>query len=327
MDDEFSPLKPRNKLADVLASKFYEPPATTSDLVGSLAAPSAGPLAWSNALFTAPPNLLPTEPTPFGSLAALSKNVSRDSPLSGVSTPSLTALLSAYAPLTPRLPTTGLGKALSGPAVKRKVYFAFRFKDIMRANNVRQSGKIGFDEDKNPRDFYDRSIWKKRAIEDPESLKRLMREGVEHSSAVCVLVGSDTWESQWVKYEIARAVIDKKGLLAVGINSLPHVHIRIPHPPGINPFAVMGVYKGSNGSFYLAENRWVPTINNALRYEWRWFIYENYKLPVSLPPYLVEKPNSNVSALSEGARLYDYVAHDGLNKLGSWIDFAAKQMS
>jgi antiphage defense system Thoeris ThsB-like protein len=246
--------------------------------------------------------------------------------LSAVSAPSLTGLLSGYRPLSPQLPTTGLVKALSAPAVKRKVYFAFRFKDIMRVNNVRQSGKIGFDEDKNPRDFYDRSIWEKRAIEDPESLKRLMREGVEHSSAVCVLVGSDTWQSKWVKYEIARAVIDKKGLLPVGINSLAHVHSRISHSAGINPLAVMGVYKGTNGSFYLAENCWVPNVSNALQYEWRWFIYEDYKFPVPLPPYLVEKPNSNVSALSEGARLYDYVANDGLNKLGSWIDFAAKQV-
>lgn len=47
--------------------------------------------------------------------------------------------------------------SLSTPT-KRKVYFAFRYKDIMRVNNVRQSGRIGFDEEKNPRDFYDRSI-------------------------------------------------------------------------------------------------------------------------------------------------------------------------
>jgi len=160
-------------------------------------------------------------------------------------------------------------------AVKRKVYFAFRYKDIMRVNNVRQSGKIGFDEDKNLRDFYDRSIWEQRAINDPESLKRLMREGVEHSSAVCVLVGSDTWQSRWVKYEIARVVIDNKGLLAVGINGLAHVHSRTAEKAGFNPFDVMGVYKGSNGNFYLAEKRWVPTHNNAAQYEWRWFIYDN----------------------------------------------------
>jgi hypothetical protein len=292
---------------------------------GSLAALLASPLAWPNALFTPPPNRLPTEPVPFATLAALSENASHN-PLSAVTTPSLTKLLNRYGPLTPPLPPAAVVKALSAPAVKRKVYFAFRYKDIMRVNNVRQSGKIGFDEDKKPRDFYDRSIWEKRAIEDPESLKRMMREGVEHSSAVCVLVGSDTWQSKWVKYEIARALIDKKGLLAVGINGLRHVDTRSAHPPGINPLAVMGMYKGTNGSFYLAENRWVPSVANVLQYEWRWFIYEDYKFPVTLPPYLIEKPNSNVSALSEGARLYDYVANDGLNKLGSWIDFAAKQV-
>jgi hypothetical protein len=94
---------------------------------------------------------------------------------------------------------------------KRNVYFAFRFKDIMRVNNVRQSGKIGQDEQRNPRDFYDHSMWEKSSSTEPEMLKRLMREGVEHSSVVCVLNCTDTWESRWVKYEIARAVVDKKG--------------------------------------------------------------------------------------------------------------------
>jgi hypothetical protein len=80
-------------------------------------------------------------------------------------------------------PTKTLLGTLAAP-VKRKIYFAFRYKDIMRVNNVRQSGRIGQDEEKNPRDFYDRSIWEQRSISDPESLKRVMREGVEHSSVV-----------------------------------------------------------------------------------------------------------------------------------------------
>lgn len=79
---------------------------------------------------------------------------------------------------------------------KRKVYFAFRFNDIMRVNNVRQFGKVGSEEVKNARDFMDRSIWERSSATDPESLKRLMREGIEYSSVVCVLVGSDTWASR-----------------------------------------------------------------------------------------------------------------------------------
>jgi hypothetical protein len=208
---------------------------------------------------------------------------------------------------------------------KRKVYFAFRFKDIMRVNNVRQSGKIGQDEQKNPRDFYDRSIWEQSGIKDPEGLKRLMREAVEYSSVVCVLVGSDTWDSRWVKYEIARAVIDKKGLLAVGINGLPHINTGSADIPGINPLQVMGVYK-SNERFYLAENRWEPVAQNPLRYDWRWRRYDDFTDPVPLPTYLAEKSDANVSALSEGASYFDYANSGGTLQLGVWLDTAARQV-
>jgi antiphage defense system Thoeris ThsB-like protein len=154
---------------------------------------------------------------------------------------------------------------------KRKVYFAFRYKDIMRVNNVRQSGKIGYDEERNPREFYDRSIWEQRSISDPGSLKKIMREGVDHSSVVCVLVGTDTWQSRWVKYEIARSVIDTKGLLAVHINGLPHVQTRASEKSGFNPLDIMGVYQGTNGHLYLAEKRWVPVVASSHQYEWQWF--------------------------------------------------------
>jgi hypothetical protein len=211
--------------------------------------------------------------------------------------------------------------ALPIQPVKRKVYFAFRFKDIMRVNNVRQSGKIGSDEIKNARGFYDRSMWEQRSISDPESLKRLMREGVTQSSAVCVLVGSDTWDSRWVKYEIARAVIDNKGLLSVGINGLPHVGTQIAEQPGLNPLWCMGVYKDSNKDCFLAERRYVPAQN-----DWRWFRYDDYTNRVSWPSYLPVKNDFNVSALSEGVLHYEYVVEAGSKNLGTWINFAASQV-
>jgi hypothetical protein len=131
-----------------------------------------------------------------------------------------------------------------------------------------------------------------------------MREGVEHSSVVCVLVvGTETWDSRWVKYEIARAIVDRKGLLAVGINGLTHVGTQTAHPPGFNPFDVMGVYEGGNSNFYLAEKRWVPTTSNPSASAWRWFAYADYTSPVFLPLYLKAKISSNVSSLPEGAPL------------------------
>src|SRR5690242_5243920 len=96
---------------------------------------------------------------------------------------------------------------------KRKVYFSFHFDDIMRVNNVRQAWKIDHPDALLMRSFYDSSLWETRQLDSPESLKGLIRDGVEHTSAVCVLVGSETWYRRWVRYEIARAVIDGRGLL------------------------------------------------------------------------------------------------------------------
>jgi MTH538 TIR-like domain (DUF1863) len=209
---------------------------------------------------------------------------------------------------------------------KRKVYFAFRYKDIMRANNVRHSGKIGFDEEKNPRDFYDRSIWEKSSSSDPETLKRLMREGVEHSSVVCVLNCTDTWESRWVKYEIARAVIDNKGLLTVGIAGLRHHQRGVADQAGLNPLSVMGISKNAYGTLYLYENRLVLKSMSPVRYEWEWRQFADHTAPVTLPRYLSEPQVGYVTPLANGAKQHDYVTNDGGRNLGSWVDAAAKQV-
>ena len=209
---------------------------------------------------------------------------------------------------------------------KRKVYFAFRFKDIMRVNNVRQSGKVGFDEETNPRAFQDRSIWEQRSITDPESLKRLMREAVEHSSVVCVLTGSDTWQGRWVKYEIARAVMDKKGLLNININGLNHHERRAPDVNGINPLMVMGIFQGADGKFYLAESRWEQLTVLGAQGQWRWHLYQDYTAAVPLPAYLKAPGTGLMAPLSNGARSYDYVTENGQVNLGAWVGHAAWQV-
>ena len=107
---------------------------------------------------------------------------------------------------------------LLAPTQKRMVYFSFAFADQMRVNNVRQFRKIGPRESRNARHFRDRSIWESRDIKTVEGLKDLMRDAMKQSSVVCVLVGSTAYNSRWAKYEIARAIVDRKGLLAVHIN-------------------------------------------------------------------------------------------------------------
>jgi hypothetical protein len=210
--------------------------------------------------------------------------------------------------------------------LKRKAYFAFHFDDIMRVNNVRNAWKITHADSIFMRSFYDSSLWESKQLEGDEALKRLIREGVEYTSAVCVLIGSETWQRRWVKYEIARAVIDGRGLLAVHINGLNHHQRKVPDALGFNPLHILGVYKSSSGKFYLYEKRPVvlnPFVSQA---EWQWHEYEDYTLEVSLPQYLSEPAVGWVMPLSNGTEEYNYVTHDGHRNIGAWIDRAAQRV-
>jgi hypothetical protein len=212
-------------------------------------------------------------------------------------------------------------KALLRKTTKRKAYFAFRYQDIMRVNNVRNAWCIEHPDGQNNRSFYHRSIWGTSRSTNPETLKKLMREGVEHSSAVCVLVGSETWKSRWVKYEIARSVVDGRGLLSVHINGLNHAQRGIADPMGYNPLHCMGIYV-SNGKYYLCEN--VPEVDAETgQLIWRWKRYEDFTDPVDLPRYSIPPSQTSVVALSSCTRVYDYVADQGHSKIGIWIDTAA----
>jgi hypothetical protein len=211
-------------------------------------------------------------------------------------------------------------------ATKRKVFFSFHYDDIMRVNNVRNAWKIDHPDNALMRSFYDSSLWESRKTEGDESVKRLIREGVEYTSAVCVLIGAQTWARQWVRYEIARAVIDKRGLLAVHLNNLNYHQIRARHPLGFNPLHLLGIYQSPTGSFYLYEKRQV--VRNLLTGEaaWEWHEYQDHKSPVSLPQYLAAPGVGYVRPLSEGASEYDFVQNEGHKNLGAWVDQAAQRV-
>jgi hypothetical protein len=116
----------------------------------------------------------------------------------------------------------------------------------MRVNDVRLSGEFAKTAPNSGREidgFYDNNLWERGKREGDEAIKALIRDGVKNSSAVCVLVGAETFSRPWVRYEIARAVIDGRGLLAVHVNGLNHHQRRIPHPYGQNPLDYLGLFK------------------------------------------------------------------------------------
>jgi hypothetical protein len=63
----------------------------------------------------------------------------------------------------------------------------------MRVNNVRNAWKIDHPDSALYRSFQDSSLWESKKLEGDDSLMRLIREGVQYTSAVCVLIGTHTW--------------------------------------------------------------------------------------------------------------------------------------
>ncbi len=215
------------------------------------------------------------------------------------------------------------------PTTKRKAFFSFHHDDIMRVNVVRNAWKITHPDSPFMRSFYDSSLWEAKALEGDEAIKRLIREGVEYTSAVCVLVGAETWLRRWVKYEIARAVIDGRGLLAVHLNSIRHHQTLGVHAPGPNPLDHIGVGKVqphllSAPSYYLYEKKGMW--NGLAGYTFAWAQYADYTRAVEKPAWLADPLPGWVMPLSNGSAVHDYISDNGHANIGTWIDRAVQRV-
>jgi hypothetical protein len=206
----------------------------------------------------------------------------------------------------------GIG-GLFGPyePIKRKAFFSFHFDDVMRVNNVRMAFKFYNPGDLYPA-FYDSSLWEDRQLENDETIKQLIRDGVGYTSVVCVLTGSLTYTRRWCRYEIARSVVDGKGLVSVHINSINHHQRRVPDPRGPNPAAYLGITKNNDGSYRLAE--WSG---------FGWNLYRDYSLAVNLPRYMSQPTVGRVIPLNHVTREYDFAMQNGSKNIGGWLDMAA----
>lgn len=309
----FGALSPPSPLANPYS-------AAMSDLLGP---EKAGPPASPYGLGMLAGLFAPTPPAPLGFGALFGHFPSADA---------LARFGALYAPPaltpTPHTPPSPPKPKPVAPAVKRKAFFSFHYDDIMRVNVVRNVWKIAHPDNALMRSFYDSSLWESRKLEGDEAVKRLIRDGVCNTSAVCVLAGSDTWERRWVRYEIARAIIDGRALLTVHLNSIRHHVTKTLDACGDNPLSFMAIGKVQDNAlqpvrYYLFERRLAS--NGVAGRKWVWDRYDDYTLQVDLPAWVTEPKPGFVTPLSDCAVEYDYIADNGHRNIGSWIDRAAQR--
>ena len=97
----------------------------------------------------------------------------------------------------------------------RQVFYSFHFNnDVFRVQQIRNIGNI---DDNKPTS---EDTWDSIKREGPKAIKDWIGRNMKNRSCVIVLIGNQTHERPYVKYEIEKAWNDGRGLLGIHIHNL-----------------------------------------------------------------------------------------------------------
>lgn len=113
----------------------------------------------------------------------------------------------------------------------RQIFYSFHYdNDVLRVQQVRNIG--AFEENK-PVSINDWETVKKGG---DSAIMKWIDDTMRYRSCIVVLIGSDTSNRKWVKYEIEKAWRDGKGLLGIYIHNLKDPNTGTTYQ-GNNPFS------------------------------------------------------------------------------------------
>lgn len=202
----------------------------------------------------------------------------------------------------------------------RYVFFSFSYEDVknFKANVVRQSWVIN----NKPETFIDGSIWEKEKSKGPSNIKKMIEDGLKMTSVTAVLVGENTSQRRWVKYEIIKSFEKGNGIVGIHINRIRSKG-QLISARGLNPLDRLGFKISEDGKkihFYELINR-------------KWRIYSD------LPEISNKKSNTlyfedsfwlgnefgNFFRFSDKFKTNCWVYDNGYKNFASWVREAANQ--
>lgn len=112
----------------------------------------------------------------------------------------------------------------------KRIFYSFHFdNDVMRVQLIRNIGSIDGNKPVTP------NKWEEIKNTGADKIKGWIENNMKGKSCVVVLVGEDTANRKWVKYEIKKAWEDGKGLLGIYIHNLKCARNGYGKK-GVNPF-------------------------------------------------------------------------------------------
>lgn len=190
----------------------------------------------------------------------------------------------------------------------KRVFFSFHYQDVIdfRANVVRNHWMTK--PDREICGYYDASIWESAQKQGDAALKRLINGGLEQTTNTCVLIGSQTYERSWVRYELLKSFKRGNNLFGVHINSIKSKD-GITKIKGPNPFEYVGVTFSDSG---LTATLW-EKMND------KWVEYDKIDGSASYRVEVAQKYRGKGYNLARFYSVYDWVADDGFNNFAGWV--------
>ena len=99
----------------------------------------------------------------------------------------------------------------------RRVFFSFKYKDVSRAMVVRNSWVA---QGREAAGFIDAADFEKVKRQGDRAIKDWIDGQLKGTSVTVVLVGKETCNSRWVKYEINKSIEMGNGLLGIDISKI-----------------------------------------------------------------------------------------------------------
>lgn len=193
----------------------------------------------------------------------------------------------------------------------RKIYFSFHYQDVIdfRANVVRNSGK--FRQAGIP--FRDGSIWEEAEEKKVATIKKLIDDALQGTSVTCVLIGTETYQRRWVRYEIVKSFVEKKGMLGVGINWIRDRNKKTKFWPGENPFGYLKLHVSEDGKMI-----------NFYEYKHGWIKYRDLQQTKNY--HFTSECFGREYQFTAFSKKYSYQWHDGTAELKNWVEVAAQNV-
>ncbi|MGM2668658.1 Thoeris anti-phage system ThsA activator ThsB [Bacillus cereus group sp. Bce026] len=189
----------------------------------------------------------------------------------------------------------------------KRVFFSFHYQDVIdfRVNVVRNHWVTKLNQ--SAAGFFDASLWEDAKKTSDLAIKRLINGGLDNTSVTCVLIGSQTFNRRWVRYEIIRSIEKGNKILGIHINGFKDKNGTVKSKAP-NPFYYLGYKYSDEGN----KIQFYESING------KWVEYKDLA-PYKISKIAPESQRGQIFRLSSIYPVYDWIENDGYKNFANWV--------